>query len=201
MRNKMKKAILFVLLLAMNVEATQDFKLTFEQKYKSKISNRDKVSKGTLIYSYPKKIFIEIEKPDPVTFVSNGTKSWYYRPPFMESEPGEVIVNQGGESLNLLATFFDSLQKGFEKNEVFEVKKIDKIVELSFRSDYRKKVKVKNATLVFSDKSYDMSKIQKMTLIYENDEKGEFSIAKYETFSVDKKTFEFVIPANTKVSH
>lgn len=181
--------------------SAQDFKLNFEQKYKSKISNREKVSQGLLIYSFPKKIRIEIEKPDPVTFVSNGVKSWYYRPPFMEGEPGEVIVNQGGESLNLLATFFDSLQKGFEKNEVFDVKKSENTVLLNFKTEYRKKVKVKNATLVFSDKSYDLSKIQKMTLIYDNDEKGEFAIVKYESLVADKKTFDFVVPPNTKVSN
>lgn len=197
----MKKILLLSLMMMVTLTSAQDFKLNFEQKYKSKISNREKVSQGLLIYSFPKKIRIEIEKPDPVTFVSNGVKSWYYRPPFMEGEPGEVIVNQGGESLNLLATFFDSLQKGFEKNEVFDVKKSENTVLLNFKTEYRKKVKVKNATLVFSDKSYDLSKIQKMTLIYDNDEKGEFAIVKYESLVADKKTFDFVVPPNTKVSN
>ncbi len=196
----MKKILVLFFALMVNSVYAEDFKLIFEQKYKSKISNKEKTSKGTLIYSFPKKIRIEIDKPDPVTFVSNGVKSWYYRPPFMDGEPGEVIVNQGGESLNLLASFFDSLQKGFEKNNAYEVVKKGELVELSFYENFRKKIKVKKAMLSFSDKTLELSKLQKMELIYDNNEKGEFLINKFETQNLDIKTFEFIIPENTKIS-
>lgn len=193
--------LLFGFFYQVTTLASQDFKILFEQKYKSKISNREKKSLGLLIYSFPQKIRIEIEKPDPVTFVSNGEKSWYYRPPFIEGEPGEVIVNQGGESLNLLATFFDSIQSGFDKTKIFDVKKSEQTVDLTIKPDYRKKVKIKNAKLIFSDKTYALSKIQKMVLTYDNDEKGDFTILKFESLSADKKTFEFVVPPNTKISN
>lgn len=197
----MKVIILLSLLFSINIDAAQNFKLIFEQKYKSKISNRDKVSKGFLVYSYPKKIRIEIEKPDLVIFVSNGMKSWYYRPPFIAGEPGEVIVNSAGDSLNLLATFFDSIQKGFDKNKAFEAIKNENTITLNFSETYRKKLKVKMASLSYLDKTYNISKIQKMILTYENDEKGEFFIVKYETPAIDNQIFDFQIPTNTKISN
>ena len=100
-----------------------------------------------------------------------------------------------------LASFFDSLHKGFDKNEIFDVVKNENNVELLFKAQYRKKIKVKSAFLTFSDKSYNLAKIQKMTLVYDNEEKGDFNIIKYEQAVVDKKTFEFTPPPNTKISN
>ncbi len=180
--------------------AETSFKINFEQSYKSKLTNKVKTSKGELKYSYPKKIRIDISNPDPIIFVSNGKKSWYYRAPFIEGEPGEVVINQGGENLNLLANFFDLLQKGLKDNDQYKVQLADTEALLTFSDSYSKKFKMKKALLVFSDTKKTFDKVQKMSLTYANDEVGEFSITSFQHLPFEAKVFEFDIPKNTKIS-
>jgi len=190
-----------VLGLALNAaEVPKQFKIQFQQKYKSKISNNVKSSDGFLIYSYPKKIRIEVSKPDQIIFVSNGKKSWYYRAPFIEGEPGEVVVNQGGDNLNLLASFFDILQRGFADNEHFRTVKNGTKLELLFTAKFSHQMKMKSAELTFSDSTYDLMKLKMMKLNYLEAESGNFEIQSIQSATTDLKTFDFTIPPNTKVS-
>ncbi len=195
--------LLIFFLLSMNISASnlpKQFKIVFEQKYKSKLNNKEKKSSGVLMYSNPKKIRIEIEKPDMITFVSNGEKSWYYRGPFIEGEPGEVIINQGGENLNLLANFFDLLQKGIESNKIYDVEKKSSSASILFKKEYVTKYRLKSVTLNFEDSKQDLNKLKSMQLTYEDGEMGNFEISSIEPKSYDQKNFEFVIPPNTKIS-
>lgn len=199
------KKILFTITLLVSftlqaAEIPKQFKIQFQQKYKSKISNNVKSSDGFLVYAFPKKIRIEVSKPDQIVFVSNGKKSWYYRAPFIEGEPGEVVVNQGGDNLNLLANFFDILQSGFADNDHFRTVKNGTKIELLFSAKFSQQMKMKSAELEFSDNSFNLMKLKKMKLNYLEAESGNFEIQSIQSATTDLKTFDFIIPPNTKVS-
>ena len=56
-----------------------------------------KNSSGVLWVKRPKSFRWQTHEPDPNILVSNGTKTWFYTPPFDETEPGQVIVRKSSE--------------------------------------------------------------------------------------------------------
>lgn len=56
-----------------------------------------KTSSGVLWVKRPKSFRWQTHEPDPNILVSNGTKTWFYTPPFDESEPGQVIIRKSSE--------------------------------------------------------------------------------------------------------
>ncbi len=191
------------------------FKMDFVQTYQSKISKKEKQSHGELIYSYPKKIKIEMTSPDKIIFVSNGVKSWYYRSPFIEGEAGEVIISRGNEQLNTLTVMFDALndlftqgsgglnQDALKKSKLFQGEWNDNgtVLTLTFSKEFSDKIKLKGALLRFQKNNPGLMDLTLLAL--QTDEKnlqGEFRVKKIESFSANDSQFEFVIPKNTKIT-
>lgn len=81
-----------VLTLLLSFSATADdflpssFSADFEQSFKGVASGKEKKSFGKIDYKYPRHIRFEVVSPEPSTFVANPKTSWYYTPPFVETE-------------------------------------------------------------------------------------------------------------------
>ena len=74
------------------------FKANFKQSYKSSLSGKEKVTEGHIEYFYPGRVRFEITSPDKTIFVSNPTTTWYYNAPFVDGEPGEVLIKKTGKN-------------------------------------------------------------------------------------------------------
>jgi len=173
------------------------FRVNFVQKFESAVTGKTKQSKGIIEYQYPGKIHFKSEDPDPLVYMSNNKKSWYYTPPFIEGEKGEVRVI---EKNSTLTSFFDTLKKGIESNDFYKVKKKGNRYDLTFSIDKSNELGVQAASL-FSKKSKltKFDQIQKINLTYNSGKKVNLIFTDYSNPSFKKKHFNFKIPSNTRV--
>ena len=81
------------------------FKAHFKQSYKSSLSGKEKVTKGYIEYFFPGRVRFEVTSPDKTIFVSNPQTTWYYNAPFIDGEPGEVLIKKTGKMV--ISKFFD----------------------------------------------------------------------------------------------
>ena len=81
------------------------FKAYFKQSYKSSLSGKEKITKGYIEYFYPGRVRFEVTSPDKTIFVSNPQTTWYYNAPFIDGEPGEVLIKKTGKMV--ISKFFD----------------------------------------------------------------------------------------------
>ena len=172
----------------------EKFKAKFTQEYKSAVSGAIKRGTGQVDYQYPSKLRFEMFSPDPLTFVMNAKKNWYYRPPFIEGEEGELKKNvEGGK---VFSTFFDSLKAGLKNNEHYQVKDNGAVVELIFSQKSLKDTDLEKAVLQFKNKSSKLfTKINEITLHYKNGKKTKIIFNELETIkSFPKNYFTFKVP-------
>ena len=141
------------------------FRASFTQEYKSQITGKIKSGNGTLDYEFPSKLRFEMTKPDPIIFITNMTQNWYYRPPFIEGEKGELKRNiKGG---NVFADFFDSLSVGLKDNDYYKVKLKKKSAEIIFSEEHALELGLKSANLIFKNaKNKTFLNIKEIDLIY-----------------------------------
>ena len=173
------------------------FRVNFVQKFESAVTGKTKQSKGIIEYQYPGKIHFKSEDPDPLTYMSNNKKSWYYTPPFIEGEKGEVRII---EKNSTLTSFFDTLKKGIKSNDFYKVKRKGSRYDLIFSTEKSKELGVQAASL-FS-KYLELRKfdhIQKIYLTYNSGKKVNLIFTDYSKPSFKKKHFYFKIPSNTRV--
>ena len=90
------------------------------------MSGKQKVATVHLITSF--QTSVRMIKPDPIIFITNMTQNWYYRPPFIEGEKGELKTLGG----NVFADFFDSLSEGLKDNDYYKVKIIKDKANITF---------------------------------------------------------------------
>ena len=91
--------ILFLFLLASSASFAKSFvpgsfSANFEESILSMATGKEKKSFGKIDYKFPGNIRFEITSPNASTFVSNPQKSWYYVPPFVEGEQGQVTIQK-----------------------------------------------------------------------------------------------------------
>ena len=70
---------------------SQTLSATFVQMSDSAALAKKKQSSGKLFFKRPSRVRWETVQPDVSLFVSNGQKSWFYTPPFVEGENGQVL--------------------------------------------------------------------------------------------------------------
>ncbi|WP_044557707.1 LolA family protein [Halobacteriovorax marinus] len=200
----MTKFLLISLLFINQTFATgfipNSFSASFEQVYKSALTGKEKRSKGTMDYMYPGNIKLETSSPESLTYVSNDSKTWYYTPAFIESEPGQVTIQDATK--NELTKFLDILRKGLLTNKLYKVSK-NKAGEyfLEFSKTIIKDLGVEKAKLTFKKDTatFKNLKIVEMTLSNKKTKKLELSkIVEGPKFK--KEHFVFKVPANTKIN-
>ena len=174
------------------------FSAQFTQIYTSAVSGKEQRGEGRLDYAYPGKIKFQATKPDPFIFTSNGQKTWYYYPPFIEGESGELSVqNQGNLWLN---QFFDLLRHGPQTNDRFTAVAQGAIWNLRFKADTAEKVQAKNANLKFKTKNKKFAELQEIELTKQDGKKVRFLLEQINLHPVlAKDYFDFVAPSNTKI--
>ena len=179
----------------------QSFSANFEQEYISILKGNTKKGKGSIDYKYPSNIRFETTTPSQIIFVSNGTKSWYYRAPFIEGEEGEVTESKAQDSSSVYVKFFDSLKNGLLANSLYDVKNAgDGMHVLMFKTKTTKEFGIKEATLTFnSAKDKDFSELKKIDLLFPDGKKSTLRFVNLKVnpgFDVQK--FNFVAPPKTR---
>lgn len=177
------------------------FSADFEESIVSMATGKKKESFGKIDYKFPGHIRFEITKPNPSTFVSNPKKSWYYVPPFIDGEQGQVTI-QNSSKLPL-TKFLDSIKNGLEGSKLFTYKYVGKDLTLTFVKTVQKELTLKEV-IFHADKEaksvQKMSEFEKMTLIYEDGRKVNLKFLELkEEVSFPAKHFEFTPPAKTKI--
>ena len=198
--------ILFLLLLASSASFAKSFvpssfSANFEESILSMATGKEKKSFGKIDYKFPGNIRFEITSPNASTFVSNPQKSWYYVPPFVEGEQGQVTIQKSTKLP--LTKFLDSIRNGLEGSKLFTYKYNGKDLVLTFVKTVQKELTLKEVTFhaIKEAKLVEkMSEFEKMTLVYADGRKVnlKFLELKEET-SFPAKHFEFAPPAKTKV--
>lgn len=177
------------------------FSANFEESIISMATGKEKKSFGKIDYKFPGHIRFEIVSPNPSLFVSNPQKSWYYVPPFVEGEQGQVTIQKSSKLP--LTKFLDSIKNGLEGSKLFIYKYSGKDLILTFVKAVQKDLTLKEVTF-HADKEaktvQKMSEFEKMTLIYADGRKVnlKFLELKEET-TFPAKHFEFTPPAKTKI--
>lgn len=177
----------------------QSFSSKFEQEYTSTLKGKTKNGQGAIDYKFPGQIRFETNTPSTVIFVTNGTKSWYYRAPFIEGEQGEVTESKASEGTSIYIKFFDSLKNGLVSNDIYEVKKGEPVT-IVFKAKSSKELGIKESVLYFKTKgSQKFDDMEAIELVFPD---GKRSKLKFVDLKVNQALgadrFLFTPPANTK---
>lgn len=179
----------------------QSFSAKFEQEYVSILKGKTKKGEGSIEYKYPSSIRFETTSPSKVVFVSNGTRAWYYRAPFIEGEEGEVSETSAKEGNSVYIKFFDSLKNGLTANSLYDVKNAgDGMHVVMFKEKTAKEFGIKEAVLTFnSEKNKDFSALKKIELLFPDGKKSSLTLVNLNTKpDFDSNHFNFVAPPKTK---
>jgi len=177
------------------------FKAYFKQSYKSSLSGKEKTTKGNLEYYYPGRVRFEITYPDKTIFVSNPTTTWYYNAPFVEGEPGEVLIKKTGKMV--ISKFFDILKTGLKNNDYYKVKNQSNLYEISFSKDVIVEIGIKKSILSFkkNKKTLRFEDVRYIDLHYTDKRTVRMTFSKIEqSVTFGKGRFVFKVPENTKIS-
>ncbi|PIK14094.1 outer membrane lipoprotein carrier protein LolA [Halobacteriovorax sp. JY17] len=200
----MAKSILISLLFINQIYAAafipDRFSASFEQVYKSALTGKEKRSKGMMDYSYPGSIRLETSSPESLTYVSNERKTWYYTPAFIESEPGQVTIQEATK--NELTKFLDILRKGLLTNKLYKVtKNKESNYFLTFTKDISKDLGIVSAKLVFKDGKPLFKNLKTVEMVLDSKKVKRLELSKIiEGPKFSKDHFVFEIPKNTKIN-
>lgn len=179
------------------------FSANFEESYVSVVAGKEKKSFGKIDYKYPGHIRFEKTNPDPSTFVSNPEKSWYYVPPFVAGEQGQVTIQKSSKLP--LTKFLDSIKNGVQESKLFTHKYQGKELILTFVKTIQKEMTLKEATLHATKdaKTVDSLKdFEKLTLVYVDGRKVNLKfIDLKENVNFPGSHFNFTVPAKTKITN
>ncbi len=177
------------------------FSANFEESIVSMATGKEKKSFGKIDYKFPGHIRFEITSPTPSIFVSNPNKSWYYVPPFIEGEQGQVTIQKSSKLP--LTKFLDSIRNGLENSKLFTHKYAGKDLVLTFVKTVQKDLTLKEVTFHATKEAKSvqkMSEFEKMTLIYADGRKVNLKFLELKEETVfPAKHFEFTPPAKTKI--
>lgn len=199
------KFILLSSLLSFSIFAKSfvpsSFSANFEESIISLATGKEKKSFGKIDYKFPGHIRFEIVSPNPSLFVANPKQSWYYVPPFVEGEQGQVTVQKSNKLP--LTKFLDSIKNGVEDSKLFTYQYKGKELILTFVKTVQKEMTLKEVQLYANKEAKQVTKLsdfEKLTLIYTDGRKVNLKFIEIkEDVSFPMKHFEFTAPAKTKV--
>lgn len=199
----MIKFLFIFLFLSIQIHAKSfvpdNFSASFEQVYKSALSGKEKRSSGLIDYSYPSSIKLVTSSPENLTYVSNKDKSWYYTPPFIEGEPGQVTIQVSTK--NTLTKFLDVLKKGLVSNKLYNVKKNNKSYLIKFKKKAKNQLGIEEATLVFKNMKPKFMELLSVKMTLTNKKVKLLELSKINISpKFKKKHFIFIVPKNTKIN-
>jgi outer membrane lipoprotein carrier protein len=197
--------ILPILFLSVSLHAANlvpnSFSTTFEETTKSLVSGKDKKSYGKIDYKFPGQIRYEVTSPNPTTFVTNGKKSWYYTPPFVEGEQGEVKIMTSSHLP--FARFLDSLNGGLEKSKHFTYHYKGNDLILTFNKSSQKDTGLVEVQLHATKDARTVEKIKEfdfITLVRTDKQTVNLKFVEFkEDANFPSGHFEFAIPPKTKI--
>jgi outer membrane lipoprotein-sorting protein len=177
------------------------FSANFEESIISLASGKEKKSFGKIDYKYPGNVRFEILSPNPSTFVSNSEKSWYYVPPFLEGEQGQLTIQKSSKLP--LTKFLDSIRSGIENSKFFSTKYLSNQITLSFVPSAQKELGLKEVTLFSSKDAKDiksLGELQGLILLYADGRKVNLKFLEFKPdITFNPKHFEFNAPQKTKI--
>lgn len=176
----------------------RSFEASFTKSEKSVLSGKLIKTEGDLFYQYPSRIRLEEKGKEQSLFISNPFTTYYYKPPVFEGLAGELTISKSSD--HHLSNFFDSLKKGLNSNDLYEIKKEEKKVEFTFTKKGIKSLKILNAEMHFSS-GISFSQIDRVDITLDNKKKVSFNLQRIKinpTFT--KNFFDFDPPKNTRIS-
>lgn len=199
-------SVCFIIPLSLSAKTLipKGFTARFEESIVSVATGKEKKTSGKISYQYPAHIRYEVVKPEAseASFVSNGKTSWYYRPPFVKGEKGEVTI-QKAQNLPL-AKFLDSLQSGIDTSKQYSAKYEGKTLRLVFNKASEKETKIKEVALEAEKDAKSVASLkdfERMILVKSDGQKLTYKFSDFdESASLKPSDFEFVVPENTKVT-
>ena len=177
------------------------FKAYFKQSYKSSLSGKEKVTKGYIEYFYPGRVRFEVTSPDKTIFVSNPQTTWYYNAPFIDGEPGEVLIKKTGKMV--ISKFFDVLKAGLKDNEFYKVKNKKNLYEVNFSKSVMSEIGIKKSILSFKENEAvpKFRNVSYIDLHYTDKRIVKMTFSKIEeSLAFAKSRFVFKVPENTQIS-
>ncbi|HXH30907.1 MAG TPA: outer membrane lipoprotein carrier protein LolA [Bacteriovoracaceae bacterium] len=178
------------------------FSANFEESFVSVATGKEKKTSGKIDYKYPGNIRYEKTSPDPSTFISNPEKSWYYVPPFVSGEEGQVTVQKSNKLP--ITKFLDSLMTGLEDSKIFKPTYKGHDLILAFEKSLQKEMTLKEVHLHATKDAKSVQKLsefEKLTLVYTDGRKVNLKfIDLKEGVNFPAGHFNFTVPAKTKVS-
>ena len=202
------KLFFLALLLPLSTHASEFLPATFstdyEESYQSAASGKEKKSNGRIDYKYPRHIRFTVIAPDPSTFVSNPKSSWYYTPPFIEGEEGQVVLQQSEDLV--MTKFLDTLRNGARSNKAYRVLFNENRLTLQFSPALKKDLQMRGAVLrtpsgVQASKAKRLSEFKELVLQHSNGRDVTMKFLNFKTdVSFPADHFVFQIPEKTKIT-
>ena len=184
----------------------KSFHTEFKQIIVSTLKGKKNESFGTLYYLYPGRVKLELTKPEEnkFTFVSNPDQSWYYKPPFISGEKGEVTISISSKNSKntLFSRFFDYLKSGLVSNDNYAVKDEGAgVYFISFHEKAKKILGIENSKLHFRDsKPKDIRSLHQVDLTYEDKREVTFELKSIQLVSnLKEEDFVFKVPEGTNI--
>lgn len=177
------------------------FSADYEESFISSATGKEKKSFGRIDYKYPRHIRFEVVSPDPTTFVANPKTSWYYRPPFIEGEDGQVTTQSSDDMV--LTKFLDALKNGAKTNAAYTVKFEGPKLTLVFSAPLQKDLQMNQAVLTApgeAAKSATLGEFKELLLEYKSGKKVRMKFLAFRPgLSFPADHFTFRVPPKTKI--
>lgn len=176
----------------------EKFRMNYIQEFKSLVSRDNRTAKGVFEYKFPSNLRINQDTPEKMIYVSNKNKTWLYRAPLFDDEPGEVTVTTGQDTG--LSTFFDILKNGLTSNAYYQVQDKNHEAVLIFNNSAIKKTGIKMAKLQFKkDKQFENT--EKMFITYEDGREVTMTLSNIDKEAkFEKDNFLFIPPKGSKIN-
>jgi outer membrane lipoprotein-sorting protein len=191
-----KLLVLIFSIIVLEAQAGKFIPSSFTANFKKTVNGliRPTVTNGTLSYKYPGKIKF---KTKGTILISNGRKVWYYRPPSIKTEKGNLKISSSGRIK--ASGMFDALNSK-NSNEFKKIKKGEKLTYILLKKAVDKYGLKK---LEFIDKSKHFNSIlncQKMIIHTVNDKIETYELSKFkDKVKFKASEFQFVAPAQTNI--
>ena len=133
--------------------------------------------------------------------MTNPSKTWYYNAPFVEGEPGEVLIKKTGKMV--ISKFFDILKNGLKSNDLYKVESKKEHYEVSFSKEIIPEIGIRKSILSFKSQNANPQfvDINYIDLHYTDKRVVKMTFSKIEESIIfSKKRFTFQVPENTQVS-
>lgn len=172
--------------------AAKTLEAKFTQTQEIVLTGSKKESSGIVILQVPNKFRWETLSPDKNLLVSDGSKFWFYTPPFAEGERGQVIEKKTSDVQSELASVL--LTGNFSSIKNVKIKKKSKTL-FQLIPDSGVAGSVKSAEIEISKKG---AIIERVLLEHEGGNKAEVRLSDVKLGTkIDPHLFKFFTPAGT----